>query len=164
PGDGGGQAQGGGAERVHRGDAVLVCLEGRVSGAPLRGLVPQLLGQVPWGRRSGDAGRGHPAHRVLARRVSVPLPRAAQGARFKRLGRPMPAVNRIQAEVPEGATVLPNPRGTAPGLWLEDARGRVAVLLPGVPREMRGLLVEEVLPQIVRRDTGVGAGGRPRVG
>ena len=84
-------------------------------------------------------------------------------ARFKRLGRPMPAVNRIQAEVPEGATVLPNPRGTAPGLWLEDARGRVAVLLPGVPREMRGLLVEEVLPQIVRRDTGVGAGGRPRV-
>jgi len=84
-------------------------------------------------------------------------------ARFKRLGRPVPAVNRIQAEVPEGATVLPNPRGTAPGLWLEDARGRVAVLLPGVPREMRGLLVEEVLPQIVRRDTGVGAGGRPRV-
>ncbi|OLC04307.1 MAG: hypothetical protein AUH45_03665 [Gemmatimonadetes bacterium 13_1_40CM_69_22] len=83
-------------------------------------------------------------------------------ARFQRLGRPMPAVNRTQAEVPEGATVLPNPRGTAPGLWLEDGRGRVAVLLPGVPREMRGLLVEEVLPRIARRDTG-GGGGRPRV-
>jgi len=76
-------------------------------------------------------------------------------ARFRRLGRPMPAVNRSQAEVPEGATVLPNPRGTAPGLWLEDTQGagggRVAVLLPGVPSEMRGLLVEEVLPRIAER-------------
>lgn len=72
-------------------------------------------------------------------------------ARFQRLGRPMPALNRSQAEVPEGAAVLPNPRGTAPGLWVEDARGRVVVLLPGVPREMRGLLVEEVLPRLVAR-------------
>lgn len=72
-------------------------------------------------------------------------------ARFRRLGRPMPAVNRTQAEVPEGARVLPNPRGTAPGLWLEDAKGRVAVLLPGVPREMRGLLVDEVLPRFTAR-------------
>src|SRR5205085_4223145 len=54
-------------------------------------------------------------------------------ARFKQLGRPMPAVNRTQAEMPEGALVLANPRGTAPGLWVEDARGRVIVLLPGVP-------------------------------
>jgi nicotinamide-nucleotide amidase len=75
-------------------------------------------------------------------------------ARFKQLGRPMPALNRTQAEVPEGATVLPNPRGTAPGLWVEDARGRVVVLLPGVPREMRGLLVEEVLPRLVARQGG----------
>lgn len=80
-------------------------------------------------------------------------------ARFRRLGRPMPTVNRSQAEVPEGATVLPNPRGTAPGLWLEDARGRVAVLLPGVPKEMRGLLVEEVLPRLAQRHPG----GAPRV-
>src|SRR5438477_40651 len=79
-------------------------------------------------------------------------------ARFKHLGRPMPVVNRTQAEVPEGATVLPNPRGTAPGLWVEDARGRVVVLLPGVPREMRGLLVEEVLPRLVARHA-----GEPRV-
>ena len=72
-------------------------------------------------------------------------------ARFKKLGRPMPPLNRTQAEVPEGALVLANPRGTAPGLWVEDARGRVIVLLPGVPREMRGLLVEEVLPRLVAR-------------
>ena len=75
-------------------------------------------------------------------------------ARFQRMGRPMPASNRTQAEIPEGATILPNPRGTAPGLWVEDARGRIVVLLPGVPREMRGLLVEEVLPRLVARQGG----------
>jgi len=79
-------------------------------------------------------------------------------ARFDRMGRPMPDINRTQAEVPEGAVILPNARGTAPGLWVEDAGGRVVVLLPGVPREMRGLLVEEVLPRIVARQ-----GGAPRV-
>lgn len=79
-------------------------------------------------------------------------------ARFRRLGRPMPAINRTQAEVPEGASVLPNPRGTAPGLWLEDGTGRVAVLLPGVPHEMRGLLAEQVLPRLVAR-AGAGPGG-----
>jgi len=73
--------------------------------------------------------------------------------RFRRLGRPMPAVNRTQAEVPAGATVLPNPRGTAPGLWVED-RGRVVVMLPGVPSEMRGLLAEEVLPRLAGRTAG----------
>lgn len=74
--------------------------------------------------------------------------------RFRRLGRAMPAVNRTQAEVPEGATVLPNPRGTAPGLWVEDGKGRVVVMLPGVPSEMRGLLAEEVLPRIAQRSGG----------
>ena len=74
--------------------------------------------------------------------------------RFRRLGRPMPVVNRTQAEVPEGATVLPNPRGTAPGLWVEDGAGRVVVMLPGVPSEMRGLLAEEVLPRLAQRSPG----------
>jgi len=73
--------------------------------------------------------------------------------RFRRLGRAMPAINRTQAEVPAGATVLPNPRGTAPGLWVED-RGRVVVMLPGVPSEMRGLLAEEVLPRLAQRAPG----------
>jgi nicotinamide-nucleotide amidase len=72
--------------------------------------------------------------------------------RFRRLGRTMPAINRTQAEVPAGATVLPNPRGTAPGLWVEE-NGRVVVMLPGVPSEMRGLLAEEVLPRIAQRAT-----------
>jgi len=75
--------------------------------------------------------------------------------RFRRHGRwPMPAANRRQADVPEGATVLPNPRGTAPGLWLEDAQGRTVVMLPGVPRELRGLLADEVLPRVAARSAG----------
>jgi nicotinamide-nucleotide amidase len=74
--------------------------------------------------------------------------------RFRRLGRAMPPSNRSQAEVPEGAIVLPNPRGTAPGLWVEDARGRVVVMLPGVPSEMRGLLAEEVVPRLSQRTKG----------
>jgi nicotinamide-nucleotide amidase len=77
--------------------------------------------------------------------------------RFRRLGRwPMPEINRSQALVPEGATVLPNPRGTAPGLWLEDERGRTVVMLPGVPHEMRGLLADEVLPRLAAHGWGGG--------
>jgi nicotinamide-nucleotide amidase len=50
----------------------------------------------------------------------------------------MPVLNRTQAEVPVGATILPNPAGTAQGLALEDS-GRWVVLLPGVPRELRAI-------------------------
>src|ERR1700719_1320099 len=52
----------------------------------------------------------------------------AMEARFRRLGRTMPEVNARQAMVPEGAELLENPRGTAPGLWLET-NGRVVLLL-----------------------------------
>ena len=81
--------------------------------------------------------------------------------RFRRLGRPMPDVNRTQALVPAGATVLPNPRGTAPGLWVEETN-RVVVMLPGVPSELRGLLAEEVLPRIVARGETAGIVVRSR--
>lgn len=68
--------------------------------------------------------------------------------RFDRLGRgPMPESNRSQAEVPRGAKSLPNPRGTAPGIWMEGDEG-IVVLLPGVPREMRGLIRSEVIPRL----------------
>jgi nicotinamide-nucleotide amidase len=71
--------------------------------------------------------------------------------RFRRFGRKMTPSNRVQAEIPQGAVVLPNPRGTAPGIWLEDDAGRLVIMLPGVPVEMRGLLVEQVLPRLVAR-------------
>ncbi len=79
--------------------------------------------------------------------------------RFEKLGRgPMPETNRSQALVPRGAIVLPNPRGTAPGLWLEGAVGAV-VMLPGVPHEMRWLLTHEVVPLCQERI--VRGGGTP---
>ena len=74
--------------------------------------------------------------------------------RFRSLGREMPEVNVRQAMVPEGAEILENPRGTAPGLWLEDS-GRAVVLLPGPPREMKPLFREQVLPRLGRRVSSV---------
>lgn len=64
-----------------------------------------------------------------------------------RQGEP-PEANRQQALVPQGATVLTNRHGTAPGLLLEDDRERWTAMLPGVPREMRGLTSEELLPRL----------------
>jgi nicotinamide-nucleotide amidase len=69
--------------------------------------------------------------------------------RFRRFGRAMPEINIRQAMVPEGATVLPNPRGTAPGIWLE-ADGRVLILLPGVPNELHAMFEEQVKPRLSR--------------
>jgi nicotinamide-nucleotide amidase len=74
--------------------------------------------------------------------------------RFRSLGREMPAVNVRQAMVPEGAEILENPRGTAPGLWLEDS-GHIIALLPGPPRELKPLFREQVLPRLQRRVSGV---------
>ena len=65
-----------------------------------------------------------------------------------------PATNRSQAEIPEGAKILTNRHGTAPGIWLEDENGRWVAMMPGVPREMRGMLAEELLPAIKSRAKG----------
>ncbi len=73
--------------------------------------------------------------------------------RFARLERKPAESNRSQAEVPRGATVLPNRWGTAPGLWLEGGSGLV-IMLPGVPLEMRRLLEHEVMPRLASRGTG----------
>jgi nicotinamide-nucleotide amidase len=75
-------------------------------------------------------------------------------ARFRSFKRDMPAVNLRQAMVPEGAEVLQNPRGTAPGLWLED-NGRMIALLPGPPKELKPLFLEQVFPRLQRRVSGV---------
>jgi nicotinamide-nucleotide amidase len=69
--------------------------------------------------------------------------------RFRRFGRAMPEINLRQALVIEGADVLPNPRGTAPGQWIK-ARGHILILLPGVPNEMRALMETEVAPRLAK--------------
>ncbi len=77
---------------------------------------------------------------------------AWMGERWKqRFNRPLPAANRLQAMVPDGATKLENRHGSAPGIWLEDERGRWVAMLPGVPREMRGMLADTLLPRLVAR-------------
>src|SRR2546425_5627453 len=136
--------------------------------AAIREAVAEALGRTGAVLTTGGLGptRDDMTKKVVAELLHRPLeldPVALEAleARFKRLGRwPMPAVNRTQAEVPRGATVLPNPRGTAPGLWLEDpAADRLVIMLPGVPSEMRGLLVEEVLPRLMARQQRAGGGG-----
>jgi nicotinamide-nucleotide amidase len=75
-------------------------------------------------------------------------------ARFRSFRREMPEINVRQAMVPEGAEALDNPRGTAPGLWIEHG-DRVIALLPGPPREMRGIFESGIAPRLERRVSGV---------
>lgn len=69
---------------------------------------------------------------------------------FGRRKRRMPESVRVQAQVPEGATVLVNKHGTAPGLAL-DYPGGLLVMLPGPPRELRPMFVDQVVPLLERR-------------
>jgi nicotinamide-nucleotide amidase len=71
-------------------------------------------------------------------------------ARFARFGRAMSPVNEKQADVVDGAVALPNPRGTAPGQRIEH-EGRLLVLLPGPPGEMKPIFEEQVLPLLRAR-------------
>ncbi|MGH9773446.1 MAG: competence/damage-inducible protein A [Candidatus Acidiferrales bacterium] len=67
--------------------------------------------------------------------------------RFRRFGRTMPEINARQAMVPDGAEPLQNPRGTAPGLWLES-EGRIVILLPGPPQELEPMFQNEVFRRL----------------
>lgn len=69
--------------------------------------------------------------------------------RFRRFNRKMVEINRRQAYLVAGAEVLPNDRGTAPGQWIED-RGRVLILLPGPPNELKSMFATQVVPRLRR--------------
>lgn len=78
---------------------------------------------------------------------------------FEERKRPMPARNLVQAQVPQGALVLPNPNGTAPGLaikiddgkWrMENRGGQWLIMLPGPPRELRPMFTDTVAPLLQR--------------
>jgi nicotinamide-nucleotide amidase len=87
-------------------------------------------------------------------------------AYFKQRNRPVVASTRVQALVPEGATLLPNSNGTAPGLALEatprgegneeqgaegEGPGKLLIMLPGPPRELKPMFTEQVLPLLQAR-------------
>ena len=71
--------------------------------------------------------------------------------RFAALGRTMAENNRRQAYLPEGSVVLENPHGTAPGFIATREDGRFVACMPGVPREMRPMLAERLVPWFAQR-------------
>jgi nicotinamide-nucleotide amidase len=66
------------------------------------------------------------------------------------LKKPLLERNLKQAEVPDVCTVIQNKRGTAPGMWFEKD-GKVFVSMPGVPHEMKGMMINQVLPKLQER-------------
>ncbi|HVY94553.1 MAG TPA: competence/damage-inducible protein A [Bryobacteraceae bacterium] len=70
--------------------------------------------------------------------------------RFQRMSRQMPEINRRQAMILDGAEILSNDRGTAPGQWCEvNGNGtRFVVLLPGPPSELKSMFTRECLPRL----------------
>lgn len=69
--------------------------------------------------------------------------------RFAQMKRKMSEVNKRQAFMVEGAEILPNDRGTAPGQWIEDSGSRL-MLLPGPPHEMKAMFTRQCLPRLTR--------------
>lgn len=67
--------------------------------------------------------------------------------RFRQINRPMAPNNIRQAYLIEGAEAMPNPFGTAPGQFLHTERGAL-ILLPGPPRELKPMFVNEAIPRL----------------
>lgn len=66
-------------------------------------------------------------------------------ALFKSRGKEVTELNRGQAEVPENCKVIPNLRGTAPGMWF-DTDTAVLISMPGVPQEMKTMMTDSIIP------------------
>jgi nicotinamide-nucleotide amidase len=96
---------------------------------------------------------------ALAETLGVPLVRDAEAAeliraRFRERGREMPDNNLRQADVPRGGSRIPQMPGTAPGLIYSTGSGKDAQVIyavPGVPSEMRAMLLGTVLPDLQAR-------------
>jgi nicotinamide-nucleotide amidase len=83
-------------------------------------------------------GKGLVLHEEILKKVEE---------RFRRRGAKMPLVNQNQALLPAGAKWFENNYGTAPGILIEEA-GRKLIALPGVPKEMKGIFEEQVIPYL----------------
>ena len=129
-------------------------------GEEIRAAVDEALSRTGFVITTGGLGptRDDISKQVVADLLGMPLEFDDEAwewvlTRYRRFGRAPVESNRSQAMVPRGGTALHNQWGTAPGLWLESARGLV-VMLPGVPLEMRMLMEHEVLPRLVSRADG----------
>lgn len=92
---------------------------------------------------------------AVAKAMGVPLERDVESLErirrfFERIQRPMSAWNEKQADLPQGAAVLTNTQGTAPGFSVSLGRAEM-FFMPGVPREMKAMFSDVVLPRIATR-------------
>jgi nicotinamide-nucleotide amidase len=93
---------------------------------------------------------------AIAELMNVPLVRQEELAEtiaqmFRARVRDMPQNNLRQADVPEGGEAIPNPIGTAPGLRCDLGDGKVVYAVPGVPYEMKQMVTDYVIPDLLRR-------------
>jgi nicotinamide-nucleotide amidase len=70
---------------------------------------------------------------------------------FIKRGKEVTEINRNQALVPKGCTVIHNPNGTAPGMWVKRDK-TVFISMPGVPYEMKAMMTETILPKIKKEN------------
>lgn len=70
---------------------------------------------------------------------------------FIKRGKEVTEINRNQALIPKGCTVIHNPNGTAPGMWMKKDR-TVFISMPGVPYEMKAMMTESILPKIKKEN------------
>ncbi len=100
---------------------------------------------------------------ALAEVMNVPLERheeiiAVIQRAFRSRGREMPENNLLQADVPQGATIIPQTRGTAPGLICPLGL-KVMYAVPGVPYEMTDMFERAILPDLMERQRQAGESG-----
>jgi nicotinamide-nucleotide amidase len=93
---------------------------------------------------------------AIAELMGVPLVRHDELAEtiaqmFRARVRDMPQNNLRQADIPEGGEAIPNPIGTAPGLRCELGGGKIVYAVPGVPYEMKQMVTDHVIPDLLRR-------------
>jgi competence/damage-inducible protein CinA-like protein len=127
-------------------DQIATAIQGAMSRAPLV-VVTGGLGPTPDDvtRKGVSAALGRPLSLDPEILENLRQRWRARGGRD-----PMPANNELQAMVPRGATVLPNPVGSAPGLLLQSETSAVFVL-PGVPSEMEAMARGSIVPWIQAR-------------
>ncbi|HJW64229.1 MAG TPA: CinA family nicotinamide mononucleotide deamidase-related protein, partial [Actinomycetes bacterium] len=124
----------------------------------IAGTITEALGRADAVILTGGLGptQDDVTREALAAVAGVPLVRQPEletwlRERFARMGvQRMAEMNLRQADVPEGARTIDNPRGTAPGLIVEVG-GKPVYAVPGVPREMEGMLERVVLPDLAAR-------------
>jgi nicotinamide-nucleotide amidase len=91
------------------------------------------------------------AHFLGVKLIENPQVASNLKARFEHRGVPWTANNLKQALFPDGATIIPNPAGTAPGFNVDIGQGKRLLWLSGVPHEMAAMLRETVLPWIIEQ-------------